>query len=441
MTEGESVTAISLLISPSGFASLNHLPRQREAEKTERRFIMKMITGGVCAAQGFSAGATRCGIKASSRKDDTAIILSSVPCTAAATYTTNRVKAAPLHVTMKHLANCKAQAIIANSGNANACAPEGEENAVREAQAAAKLLGIDAYDVVVASTGVIGQRINIECIEENVGNIVLSEDGSDAAANAIMTTDTVMKTVAVEFEVGGKTCRIGGICKGSGMIHPNMGTMLGFVTTDCAIDGALLQETLLASVKRSFNRVSVDGDTSTNDMCVVLANGLAGNEQICEKNADWEAFKEALDCVTMALARKIAADGEGATKLITCKVAGAKDENTAETLAKSVCSSSLLKAAMFGADANWGRVLCAMGYSGADFDSETVDVSFASKAGEIAVCAMGRALNFDEDVAKTVLTEPEVEILIDCHGGEGTCEAWGCDLTYDYVKINGDYRT
>ena len=402
---------------------------------------MKHIMGGVCAAQGFTAGATRCGIKASSTKDDTAIIYSAVPCTAAATYTTNRVKAAPLHITKKHLADQKAQAVIVNSGNANACAPEGEENAIREAVAAAKLLELNPMDVIVASTGVIGQRINIECIEENVGKIVLSADGSDAAANAIMTTDTVMKTVAVEFEVDGKTCRIGGICKGSGMIHPNMGTMLAFVTTDCAIAGTLLQETLLASVKRSFNRVSVDGDTSTNDMCVVLANGLAGNAMIAEKNADWEAFREALDEVTMTLARKIASDGEGATKLITCKVTGAADEATAETLAKSVCSSSLLKAAMFGADANWGRVLCAMGYSGAAFDPELVDVSFASQAGEIAVCKAGRALDFDEAIAKTVLSEAEVEILIDVHGGEGACEAWGCDLTYDYVRINGDYRT
>ena len=402
---------------------------------------MKSISGGVCAAQGFTAGATRCGIKASSAKNDTAIILSAAPCTAAATYTTNRVKAAPLHVTMAHLADHKAQAIIANSGNANACAPEGDENAAREAAAAARLLGLNENDIVVASTGVIGQRINIECIEEHVGEITLSPDGSDAAANAIMTTDTVMKTAAFEFTAGGKTCRIGGICKGSGMIHPNMGTMLAFLTTDCAIEGALLQETLLASVKRSFNRVSVDGDTSTNDMCVVLANGMAGNETITEKNADWQAFAEALDGVTMALARKIAADGEGATKLITCKVKGAADEDTAETLAKSVCSSSLLKAAMFGADANWGRVLCAMGYSGAAFDPEAVDVSFASKAGEIAVCKAGRALDFDEDMAKTVLSEKEVEILIDVHGGAGECEAWGCDLTYDYVRINGDYRT
>ena len=404
--------------------------------------MLNHISGGVTAAQGFRAGAVRCGIKASSQKDDTAVIVSDVPCTAAAVYTTNRVKAAPILVTREHLADHTARAVIVNSGNANACAPEGPENARREAAACAALLGIDETDVVVCSTGVIGQRINIECIEENLHNIVLTADGSDAAANAIMTTDTVPKTVAVEFNVGGKTCRMGGICKGSGMIHPNMGTMLCFITTDCAVDGELLQSLLLAAVKKSFNRVSVDGDTSTNDTCCVLANGMAGNAPVTDPaSADCAAFAEALEAVCVALARKIAGDGEGATKLITCTVSGASDEQTAEGLAKAVCASSLVKAAMFGADANWGRILCAMGYSGETFDPEGVDVAFSSAAGSVAVCAKGRALNFDEDIAKKVLLEPEVTIEVTLYEGEASVTAWGCDLTYDYVRINGDYRT
>lgn len=403
--------------------------------------MLNEINGGVCAPQGFTAGAVRCGVKASSPKDDTAIILSSVPCAAAAVYTKNRVKAAPLHVTREHLADGTARAIVANSGNANACAPDGMENARREAAAAAKLLGLAESDMVVASTGVIGQRLNIECIEENLHNICLSENGSDTAENAIMTTDTKPKTAAFEFTAGGKSCKIGGICKGSGMIHPNMGTMLAFITTDCAVSSALLHETLLAVVRRSFNRVSVDGDTSTNDMCVVLANGLAGNAEITEKGADWEALKEALETVCISLAKQIAADGEGASRMLTCTVCGAKDEDTAETLAKSVCSSSLLKAAMFGADANWGRVLCAMGYSGAEFDPEAVDVEFLSERGRIPVCQAGRALVFSEEKAKEILLSDSVEILIDVHEGSGEAVAWGCDLTYDYVKINGDYRT
>ena len=404
--------------------------------------MLNHISGGVTAAQGFRAGAVRCGIKASSQKDDTAVIVSDVPCTAAAVYTTNRVKAAPILVTREHLADHTARAVIVNSGNANACAPEGPENARREAAACAALLGIDETDVVVCSTGVIGQRINIECIEENLHNIVLTADGSDAAANAIMTTDTVPKTVAVEFTVGGKTCRMGGICKGSGMIHPNMGTMLCFITTDCAVDGELLQSLLLAAVKKSFNRVSVDGDTPPPDAGCVLATGMAGNAPVAAPAAaDCAAFTEALEAVCVALARKIAGDGEGATKLITCTVSGASDEQTAEGLAKAVCASSLVKAAMFGADANWGRILCALGYSGETFDPEGVDVAFSSAAGSVAVCAKGRALNFDEDIAKKVLLEPEVTIEVTLYEGEASVTAWGCDLTYDYVRINGDYRT
>lgn len=403
--------------------------------------MIKIITGGVTAAQGFSAGATRCGIKASSAKNDTAIILSDCPCAAAATYTTNVVKAAPIYLTQKHLQNDMAQAVIVNSGNANACAPDGEVNALREAQAAAKLLGLEVSDIVVASTGVIGQRIPVEVIEDNLHTIALAPDGSDAAADAIMTTDLVPKTIAVEFTIDGKTCRMGGICKGSGMIHPQMGTMLGFVTTDCAIEPAILRPLLLSAVQKSFNRVSVDGDTSTNDMCLVLANGKAGNAELTADSAELSVFVEALETVLIDLARKIAADGEGATKLVTCTVAGASDEATAETLAKSICASSLTKAAMFGADANWGRILCAMGYSGAQFNPELVDVSFLSQAGEILVCQAGRALDFAEDFAKTILLEKEVTIAVDCHAGDASVTAWGCDLTYDYVKINGDYRT
>lgn len=404
--------------------------------------MYQVISGGVTAAQGFCAGATRCGIKESSQNADTAIIVSKVPCTAAAVYTQNRVQASPIHVTRAHLKNQKAQAVIVNSGNANACAPDGMENAMREAQACAKFLNLPVEDIIVCSTGVIGQRLPITRIEENLHTLTLSADGSDAAANAIMTTDTVSKSFAVSFTIDGKTCHLGGICKGSGMIHPNMGTMLCFLTTDCAVDGTLLQTLLRRAVQKSFNRVSVDGDTSTNDTCAILANGLAGNMPITQADpAASEVFYTALEAVCIALARKIAADGEGASRLITCTVTGAPDENTAEGLAKAVCKSSLVKAAMFGADANWGRILCAMGYSGEAFDPDTVDVAFSSDAGMVAVCQSGRALDFDETLAKKILLAKEITICITLHAGDDTATAWGCDLTYDYVKINGDYRT
>ena len=402
---------------------------------------MKIIDGGVCAAKGFKAGSVRCGIKASRTNDDTAIIFSECECNAAATYTMNRVKAAPVYVTMEHLENGVARAIVANSGNANACAPDGMENARRMAKAAASFLGVEEEDVAVSSTGVIGQRIDIECIEEHLSEIVLSDDASEQANRAIMTTDTRTKTAAVEFTVGGKTCRIGGICKGSGMIHPNMGTMLSFITTDCAISHEMLTDALQENVKKTYNRVTVDGDTSTNDMCVVLANGLAGNELIDWQNEDYQAFCKALNEINTRLARQIAADGEGATKLVTCTVRNSRSEETAERLAKAVVGSNLVKAAMFGADANWGRVLCAMGYSKAPFRPEYVDVAFESENGSVAVCEKGAALNFDEELAKKVLTANEVTIQIDVHEGEHAATAWGCDLTYDYVKINGDYRT
>lgn len=402
---------------------------------------MKIIDGGVCAAKGFKAGAMRCGIRKSQTKKDLAMILSDCECSAAAVYTTNRVKAAPILLTMEHLKNGKARAVIVNSGNANACAPFGIENARREAMAAARALNVPLEDVIVASTGVIGQTLNVECIEENAGNMEMKYDNSLAAAEAIMTTDTKVKTASVEFELEGTACRIGGICKGSGMIHPNMGTMLSFITTDCAISPEMIQKALKADVKKTFNRVTVDGDTSTNDMCTVLANGMAGNETITQEGKNFNAFCEALHAVTEDLARKIAGDGEGASKLMTCTVAGAFDEDTAELLCKSICSSSLVKAAMFGSDANWGRVLCAMGYSGAPFNTEEVTVEFASKAGSIAVCEKGRGLDFSEETAKKILSEEEVEINVTLKEGDGKVTCWGCDLTYDYVKINGDYRT
>ena len=402
---------------------------------------MKIIDGGVCAAKGFKAGAIRCGIRKSQTKKDLAMILSDCECSAAAVYTTNRVKAAPILLTMENLSNGKARAVIVNSGNANACAPFGIENARREAMAAARALHVAMEDVVVASPGVIGQTLSVECIEEHAGSMEMKYGNSMAAAEAIMTTDTKVKTIAVEFEADGKTCHIGGICKGSGMIHPNMGTMLSFITTDCAISSEMLDKALKADVKKTFNRVTVDGDTSTNDMCCILANGMAGNLPVEQEGPDYDAFCAALHMVTEDLARKIAADGEGASKLMTCTVSGALDEDTAEQLCKSICSSSLVKAAIFGSDANWGRVLCAMGYSGAAFNTEEVTVEFASKAGTVTVCEKGRGLDFNEELAKEILDQEEVEINVTLQEGSGNVTCWGCDLTYDYVKINGDYRT
>ena len=408
--------------------------------------MLKYIEGGVCAAQGFRAAGIHVGVKTHAAwKKDVALIVSDVDCAAAAMFTTNVVKAAPIHVDRKHLADGKARAIVANSGNANACAPQGEENAIKMCAAAAKAIGCRPEDVLVSSTGVIGQTLKVQVIEEGMPALYEALDhsveASDAAAHAIMTTDTVKKEVAVETVIGGKTVRMGSIAKGSGMIHPNMGTMLCFLTTDCAISPAMIRAALKEVVCKTFNRISVDGDTSTNDSCIVLANGLAGNVEITEQGADYRAFTEALMTLCTELARKMAADGEGAKHLITCTVTGAADEKTAETVARSVISSTLTKAAIFGADANWGRVLCAMGYSGAEFDPETVDVSFASAAGDIAVCEKGRGLPFDEDLAKKILTEHDVEIRISMGTGAGTATCWGCDITYDYIKINGDYRT
>ncbi|MBR5470549.1 MAG: bifunctional glutamate N-acetyltransferase/amino-acid acetyltransferase ArgJ [Oscillibacter sp.] len=407
---------------------------------------MKFIEGGVCAAQGFKAAGIHVGVKTKAGwKKDVALIVSDVDCAAAAVFTKNVVKAAPIHVDKKHLENGRAKAVIANSGNANACAPMGEENAIRMCQAAAAAISCDPMDVLVSSTGVIGQTLNVKVIEDGMADLCAALDhsieASDAAAHAIMTTDTVKKEVAVETTVGGKTVRMGGIAKGSGMIHPNMGTMLCFLTTDCAISPAMIKTALLETVNVSFNRISVDGDTSTNDTCMVLANGMAGNAEITEKGEDYAAFLAALQALCIELAKMMAADGEGAKHLITCSVKGAATEAQAETLAKSVIGSSLTKCAIFGADANWGRVLCAMGYSGEQFDPEKVDVHFTSAAGDVAVCAKGRGLDFDEDLAKKVLSEHDVEINIIMGEGEAACTCWGCDLTYDYVKINGDYRT
>jgi len=405
---------------------------------------MKFIDGGVCAAKGFKAAGLHVGVKTKNKdKKDLALIVADCECTAAAVYTKNIVKAAPLLTTKENLKNGKARIVFANSGNANACAPLGEENARRMCSAIATELGMCDSDVLVASTGVIGQTLPIEVVESGVSELVskLSYDGSKDAAAAIMTTDLTMKELAVEFMVGGKTVKIGGITKGSGMIHPNMGTMLGFLTTDCAISSEMIQKALMSATNISFNRISVDGDTSTNDMLTLMANGLAGNKEITEHCADYDAFTKALNELCKELAIMIAADGEGAKHLITCKVSGTKSEEDAEGLSKAVISSTLTKAAIFGADANWGRVLCAMGYSGVEFDPDTVDIAFESKAGRIDVCQSGRGLPFDEPTAKKILTEHDITIDISLKAGTAECTCWGCDITYDYIKINGDYRS
>ena len=403
---------------------------------------MKITAGGVCAAKGFRASGIHCGIRKNKTKKDLALIYSEVQASAAAVYTTNLVKGAPLTVTKKHLQNGKAQAVICNSGNANTCNANGIEIAEKMSGLVSAELGIPAEDVIVASTGVIGQPLDITPIAN--GMKALAEglgDNSDAAAEGIMTTDTVKKEIAVTFEIGGKTCTIGGIAKGSGMIHPNMATMLVFITTDAAISGEMLAKALSSDIKNTFNMVSVDCDTSTNDMVAVMANGMAGNAEITSEGADFDTFMQALNTVTVYLCRMIAADGEGATKLLECTVKGAKTEAIAKTVAKSIICSSLVKAAMFGSDANWGRVLCAIGYSGADVDVTKVDVSFVSAAGEILVCKDGAGVEFSEEIAKKILLEKEIGISVSLNDGEQNAVAWGCDLTYDYVKINGDYRT
>ncbi len=403
---------------------------------------MEIIGGGVCAAKGFKANGIHCGIRKNKTKRDIALIVSEKTANAAAVYTTNLVKGAPLLVTKEHLADGKAKAVICNSGNANTCNADGIEKAEAMSEIAANALGIKADDVVIASTGVIGLPLDVAPIADGIGELVSGlGDHSDLAAEGIMTTDTKKKEVAVSFMIGDRECRIGGIAKGSGMIHPNMATMLVFITTDCAISSEMLSEALSTDIQSTFNMVSVDGDTSTNDMVVVLANGEAGNSEITEKNADFEVFMQALNTVTVHLCKSIAGDGEGATKMIECSVIGAKSDACAKTVAKSVICSSLVKAAMFGADANWGRILCALGYSGADVDISKVGVAFSSDAGRITVCKNGAGVEFSEDEAKKILLEHEITIEIDLNDGEGNAVAWGCDLTYDYVRINGDYRT
>lgn len=404
---------------------------------------VKFTDGGVCAPAGFKAAGTACGIKGTKDKKDLALIVSDVMCSAAAVYTTNKVKGAPLKVTRDNIADGKAIAVICNSGNANTCAPNGEEIARETCRITAGNLGVKPGDIAVCSTGVIGQELYIKPFEEGIPELTdkLSYEGSAEAAEAIMTTDTVPKEVAVEFSLGGKICRIGGIAKGSGMINPNMATMLSFITTDVKISPEILDGALKETVKTSYNQICVDGDTSTNDMVVVLANGLAGNETIDEDGEALAAFKEALSQVTISLAKKLARDGEGATKLIECRVKGASSDKQARAVSKSVIASDLLKAAMFGADANWGRVLCAIGYAPGDFSTDDIDVEMSSAAGRVRVCQGSRHKEYSEEEASKILAEEEIIISVDMHQGSGSAVAWGCDLTYDYVKINGDYRS
>ncbi|MDE6781053.1 MAG: bifunctional glutamate N-acetyltransferase/amino-acid acetyltransferase ArgJ [Ruminococcus sp.] len=419
------------------------------------------VDGGICAAGGFRANGIQCGLAhnpltateensavannalPAKKKNDLALIVADRECTAAAVYTTNKVKGAPILVTKEHIKNGIAKAVIVNSVNANTCNADGVEKAEKMCQLVSEETGIDVNDVIVASTGVIGQILPIEPIANGMHELAegLTYDGNSRAVEAIMTTDTQVKEVAVQFDLGGKTCTMGGMLKGSGMIHPNMATTLTFITTDADISAELLQRALSDVVKITLNRVSVDGDTSTNDMVCVLANGTAGNISVTKENDDFEKFVNALYAVMMNLARKMARDGEGATKLIECICHGADTEKTAETVAKSVITSSLFKAAMFGEDANWGRILCAVGYADADFDINKVDVSIGSDKGVIEVCRNGAGVEFSEEKAKEILGEEEIIINISVGNGAGKAVAWGCDLTYDYVKINGDYRS
>jgi len=409
---------------------------------------IKFVSGGVCASKGFRANGIQCGLvhagaSVTKKKNDLAMIVADNECTASAVYTTNKVKGAPILVTKEHLKNGKARAVIVNSVNANTCNPDGVEKAQKMCQLTANALGISEDDVIVASTGVIGQVLPIEPIADGMQELAegLSYDGNSRAVEAIMTTDTMPKEVAVQFEVGGKTCTMGGMLKGSGMIHPNMATTLTFITTDTAISSEMLQKALSDTVNVTLNRVSVDGDTSTNDMVCVLASGTAGNTLIDTENADFESFKNAFYALMLNFARMMARDGEGATKLIECTVTGAESEKSAEIIAKSVITSSLFKTAMFGEDANWGRILCAVGYADTDFDINSVEVSIGSEKGEIQVCRNGAGVDFSEEKAKEILGEEVIQINVSVGSGNGTATAWGCDLTYNYVKINGDYRS
>ena len=409
----------------------------------EKQFVT--VEGGVCAAQGFKANGLNCGLNKDKGKNDLGLVVSDVMCNAAAVYTTNKVKGAPLLVTKEHLAACggRTRGFIANSKNANTCNADGVEKAEMMCSLTAKALGVEPDEIVVASTGVIGQVLPIEPIAEHIEELAagLSPENHGKAANAIMTTDTVMKEIAVEFRLGGKICKMGGMAKGSGMIHPNMATTLNFITTDAAVSSGLLQKALSDVVKVTYNCLSVDGDTSTNDCVLLMANGLAGNEEVSAEGDDYEEFKSALYFVMMNMTKMLAKDGEGASKLIECTCAGAPDLDTAITVAKSVIRSPLVKCAFFGEDANWGRILCAIGYAEAEFDIDKVDVDMSSVNGTVAVCRNGAGIEFSEDEAAKILSADEILVDIDLHQGECSAKAWGCDLTYDYVKINGDYRT
>lgn len=404
---------------------------------------IKFTDGGVTAPKGFTANGIHCGIRKSKDKKDLALIFCEKECDTAAVYTQNLVCGAPITVTKNNISDGKARAVVCNSGIANTCNADGIEKAEGMCEITANALGISKSDIIVASTGVIGQPLDLEPVKNGINELVsgLNKNGSDSAANAIMTTDTVKKEFACEFTLGGKTCHIGAISKGSGMIHPNMATMLAFITTDASISSEMLKSSLLEVVADSFNMLSVDGDTSTNDTVAILASGLCENERITEKNDDYRTFTLALSSICEKLVKLMAKDGEGATKLVECVVTGASDVKTAKTCAKAVICSSLVKAAMFGSDANWGRILCALGYSGVDIDVHKVDVKFSSDGGEIEVCKDGSGIDFSEDLAKKVLSCDEVYILVNLKSGVSCATAYGCDLTYDYVKINGDYRT
>lgn len=404
---------------------------------------IKFTDGGVTAPKGFTANGIHCGIRKSKDKKDLALIFCEKECDTAAVYTQNLVCGAPITVTKNNISDGKARAVVCNSGIANTCNADGIEKAEGMCEITANALGISKSDIIVASTGVIGQPLDLESVKNGINELVsgLNKNGSDSAANAIMTTDTVKKEFACEFTLGGKPCHIGAISKGSGMIHPNMATMLAFITTDANISSEMLKTSLLEVVADSFNMLSVDGDTSTNDTVAILASGLCENERITEKNDDYRTFTLALSSICEKLVKLMAKDGEGATKLVECVVTGASDVKTAKTCAKAVICSSLVKAAMFGSDANWGRILCALGYSGVDIDVHRVDVKFSSDGGEIEVCKDGSGIDFSEELAKKVLSCDEVYILVDLKSGASCATAYGCDLTYDYVKINGDYRT
>lgn len=405
---------------------------------------IKYIDGGVTAPKGFLASGIYCGIKQGSVKKDLALIYSEVPAKASGMFTKNKVKGAPIYICKDHLSNKKAQAIIINSGNANTCTgDDGLSKAKKMTALQAKALNLKADDVLVASTGVIGVPLNIDAIKDGIPLLTekLSKSGNQDAASAIMTTDTFMKELAAEFYIGDTKVTLGTMAKGSGMIEPNMGTMLSFITTDISISPQLLDEALKSTVTITYNRVSVDGDTSTNDSIFILANGQANNPTITEKDENYYTFVNVLKEINTIMSKNIAKDGEGATKLLECQVIGATNEKDAVLFGKSVINSSLVKTAMFGSDANWGRILCALGYANVDFDPEKVDVSFESCAGEIEVCKNGSSVAFDEDKAKKVLDQKEIIIKINLSQGECTAYVWGCDLSYEYVKINGDYRS